>query len=121
VLEIIRDEHLLERASHIGNFMNSRLKGLQARFRQIGEVRSLGAMVGIELVKNGRADSPDAVATKALVQAAGRRGLILLPCGLYSNVIRLLAPLTIQDALLKEGFNLLEQALDDIARSASAA
>jgi len=121
VLEIIRDEHLLERANHIGNFMNSRLKGLQARFRQIGEVRSLGAMVGIELVKNGRADSPDAAATKALVQAAGRRGLILLPCGLYSNVIRLLAPLTIQDALLKEGFNLLEQALDDITRSAGAA
>ena len=121
VLEIIRDEHLLERANHIGNFMNSRLKGLQARFRQIGEVRSLGAMVGIELVKNGRADSPDAADTKALVQAAGRRGLILLPCGLYSNVIRLLAPLTIQDALLKEGFNLLEQALDDITRSAGAA
>jgi 4-aminobutyrate aminotransferase / (S)-3-amino-2-methylpropionate transaminase / 5-aminovalerate transaminase len=121
VLEIIRDEHLLERAHHIGSFMNSRLKGLQARFRQIGEVRCVGAMVGIELVKNGRADSPDAAATKALVQAASRRGLILLPCGLYSNVIRLLAPLTIQDALLKEGFNLLEQALDDISRSASAA
>ena len=121
VLEVIRDEHLLDRANHIGSFMVSRLKGLQARFRGIGDVRALGAMVGIELVKNGRADSPDPATTKALVQASGRRGLILLPCGLYSNVIRLLAPLTIPDALLKEGFNLLEQALDEATRTASAA
>jgi 4-aminobutyrate aminotransferase-like enzyme len=77
--------------------------------------------VGIELVKTGPAYTRDAAPTNARVPAAARRGLILLPCGLYSNVIRLLAPLTIQDALLKEGFNLLEQALDDIARSASAA
>ncbi len=119
VLEVIRDEHLLERASHIGNFMSSRLKGMQARFRNIGEVRALGAMVGIELVKNGDPNQPDAVTTKALVQAAGRRGLVLLSCGLYSNVVRLLAPLTIPDALLKEGFNILEQALDEASRASA--
>ena len=50
----------------------------------IGEVRALGMMVAIELVKNRRADAPDADLTKALVQAAGRRGLILLSCGVYS-------------------------------------
>jgi len=51
------------------------------------------------------------------VQAAGRRGLILLSCGIYGNVIRFLAPLTIADALLKEGFNIFEQALDEVART----
>jgi 4-aminobutyrate aminotransferase/(S)-3-amino-2-methylpropionate transaminase len=66
-------------------------------------------------VKNTRAEEPDAELTAALVQAAGRRGLIILACGIYSNVVRFLAPLTISDALLKEGFNLLEQALGEVA------
>ena len=117
VLEVIREEQLLNRAQHIGHFMTSRLKGLQVRFPCIGDVRTLGAMVAIELVKNCSADQPDADLTKALVQAAGRRGLVLLSCGIYSNVIRFLAPLTISDALLKEGFQVFEQALDDVTRA----
>ena len=115
VLEVIRDERLAERAQHMGHFMTSRLKGLQVRFPCIGDVRGLGAMVAMELVKNGRADQPNAELTSALVQAAGRAGLIILGCGIYSNVIRFLAPLTISDALLKEGFKLLEQALGEVA------
>jgi 4-aminobutyrate aminotransferase / (S)-3-amino-2-methylpropionate transaminase / 5-aminovalerate transaminase len=121
VLEVIREEQLLNRANHIGHFMTSRLKGLQVRFPAIGEVRSLGAMVAVELVKNCSAAQPDAELTKALVQAASRRGLVLLACGIYGNVIRFLAPLTITDALLKEGFNLFEQALDEATRAALAA
>jgi 4-aminobutyrate aminotransferase / (S)-3-amino-2-methylpropionate transaminase / 5-aminovalerate transaminase len=115
VLEVIRDERLAERALHMGHFMTSRLKGLQARFPSIGDVRGPGAMVAMELVKNGRADEPNAELTSQLVQAAGRAGLIILACGIYSNVIRFLAPLTISDGLLKEGFKLLEQALAEVA------
>jgi 4-aminobutyrate aminotransferase/(S)-3-amino-2-methylpropionate transaminase len=114
----MREEQLLARAQEIGRFMSSRLKGLQARFPCVGEVRALGAMVAVELVKNGRADAPDAELTKALVQAAGRQGLIILSCGVYSNVIRFLAPLTIPDALLKEGFRLFELALDEASGGA---
>jgi len=121
VLEVIKEEQLLQRANHIGKFMTSRLNGLQVRFPCIGEVRSLGAMVAIELVKNCSADQPDAELTKQLVQAAARKGLILLSCGIYGNVIRFLAPLTISDALLKEGFNLFEQALQEVASSTSGA
>jgi 4-aminobutyrate aminotransferase/(S)-3-amino-2-methylpropionate transaminase len=121
VLSVMKEEQLLKRSVEIGRFMSSRLKGLQARFPAIGEVRGLGAMVAMELVKNGRAESPDAELTKALVQAAGRHGLVILSCGVYSNVIRFLAPLTITDALLKEGFNLLELALEEVAGSAVAA
>jgi len=115
VLEVIREEQLLNRAQHIGHFMTSRLKGLQVRFPCVGDVRSLGAMVAIELVKKGSADHPDPELAKALVQAAGRRGLLLLSCGVYGNVIRFLAPLTIPDALLKEGCNIFEQALNEVA------
>ena len=115
VLEVMREEQLLKRSQEIGRFMSSRLKGLGVRFPCIGDVRALGAMVAVELVKNGRADSPDADLTKALVQAAGRHGLVILSCGVYSNVIRFLAPLTITDALLKEGFQLFELALEEVA------
>ncbi|MGB6606048.1 MAG: 4-aminobutyrate--2-oxoglutarate transaminase [Steroidobacteraceae bacterium] len=115
VLEVMREEKLLSRAQEIGRFMSSRLKGLQVRFPCIGEIRALGAMVAVELVKNSRADAPDAELTKALVQAAGRLGLVVLSCGVYSNVIRFLAPLTIPDALLKEGYHLFELALEEVA------
>jgi 4-aminobutyrate aminotransferase/(S)-3-amino-2-methylpropionate transaminase len=115
VLEVMREEQLLKRSAEIGRFMSSRLKGLQVRFPCIGDVRALGAMVAIELVKNARADLPDAELTKALVQAAGRQGLVLLSCGMSANVIRFLAPLTISDALLKEGFHLFELALEELA------
>jgi 4-aminobutyrate aminotransferase / (S)-3-amino-2-methylpropionate transaminase / 5-aminovalerate transaminase len=118
VLSVMKEEQLLKRSVEIGRFMSSRLKGLQARYPAIGEVRNLGAMVAMELVKNGRADAPDAELTKALVQAAGRHGLVILSCGVYANVIRFLAPLTITDALLKEGFNLLELALEEVTGSA---
>jgi 4-aminobutyrate aminotransferase/(S)-3-amino-2-methylpropionate transaminase len=121
VLEVMREEQLLQRAQEIGRFMSSRLKGLQVRFPCVGEVRNLGAMVALELVRNGRADAPDAELTKVLVQAAGRAGLVILSCGVYSNVIRFLAPLTISDALLKEGCNLFEQALEEVAGSGARA
>jgi 4-aminobutyrate aminotransferase/(S)-3-amino-2-methylpropionate transaminase len=116
VLEVMQEEQLLERAQHVGRFISSRLKGLQARFPCIGDVRGPGAMVAIELVRNRRPDSPDTELTRALVQAAGRRGLILLACGMYGNVIRFLTPLTIPDAHLKEGFKLFEESLDEVVR-----
>jgi 4-aminobutyrate aminotransferase / (S)-3-amino-2-methylpropionate transaminase / 5-aminovalerate transaminase len=118
VLEVMREEQLLKRAQDIGRFMSSRLKGLQGRFACVGEVRALGAMVALELVKNMRADVPDAELTKAVVQAAGRRGLIILSCGVYANVIRFLTPLTIPDAVLKEGCNVFEQALEEASGGA---
>lgn len=118
VLDVLKEEQLPQRANHIGKFMTSRLNGLQVRFPSIGEVRGLGAMVAIEMVKNCSADQPDPELTKQLVQAAGRNGLLLLSCGVDANVIRFLAPLTIPDALLKEGFNLFEQSLQEVAGSA---
>jgi 4-aminobutyrate aminotransferase/(S)-3-amino-2-methylpropionate transaminase len=121
VLEVIEKEKLNQRAEQLGAKLASRLRQLQAKFPCIGEVRALGMMVAMELVKNRRADMPDADLTKAVVQAAGRRGLILLSCGLYSNVIRILAPLTIPEAQLEEGLTLLEQSLAEATQGATSA
>jgi 4-aminobutyrate aminotransferase/(S)-3-amino-2-methylpropionate transaminase len=120
VLEVIQREKLCERAELLGARLAARLRQLQAKFACIGEVRALGMMTAIELVKNRRADLPDAELTKALVQAAGRRGLVILSCGVYSNVIRILAPLTIPEAQLEEGLKLLEESLAEVAPAAAA-
>jgi 4-aminobutyrate aminotransferase/(S)-3-amino-2-methylpropionate transaminase len=116
VLEVIREEKLIERAQHLGQLLLSELKRLQGKYSNIGEVRGLGAMVAIELVRNGSPAQPDADLTRALVQAAARQGLIILSCGAYGNVIRFLTPLTISDALLAEGLKRLEAALAEVAR-----
>ena len=121
VLEVLKKEKLNERAVELGGKLTTKLKTLQAKYPCIGEVRSLGMMVAIELVKNRRADAPDAELTKAVVQAAGRRGLILLSCGLYSNVIRILAPLTIPEAQLEEGLRLLEESIAEATGSSASA
>jgi 4-aminobutyrate aminotransferase/(S)-3-amino-2-methylpropionate transaminase len=113
-LDVIRDENLVERARVIGERMVGRLKAMQSRLPCIGEVRGLGAMVAIELVKNRDANAPDAELTKALTQAAGRKGLVLLSCGVRGNVIRFLAPLTIPEALLDEGLQIVEDCLKEL-------
>ncbi|MCC7463654.1 MAG: 4-aminobutyrate--2-oxoglutarate transaminase [Gammaproteobacteria bacterium] len=114
VLDVIAEEQLCERAERVGSTLRARLTQLQQRYPAIGEVRGLGAMVAMELVKQGDAHQPDPDLARALVQAAARRGLVILSCGVYANVIRFLAPLTISDAVLAEGLDCLEAALGDL-------
>jgi 4-aminobutyrate aminotransferase len=121
VLDVIAQEHLIERAQQCGATLMNSLRALQRKYPQIGEVRGLGAMVAMELVHNGRANEPDADLTRALVQAAARRGLVILSCGVYANAIRFLAPLTISDALLSEGLGILEAALAEVTELPKAA
>jgi 4-aminobutyrate aminotransferase/(S)-3-amino-2-methylpropionate transaminase len=117
ILDVIREENLLERARVVGDAMVTRLKAMQAKFPCIGEVRGLGAMIAFELVRNRDASAPDADLTKALTQAAGRKGLVLLSCGLRANVIRLLPPLTIPEKTLAEGLDVLEDCLRELTAS----
>ena len=114
VFEVIASENLLQRSQRIGELLQTRLRKLQQRFPVIGEIRGVGAMVAMELVKNGSAEQPDAELTRALVLAAAAQGLVILSCGVYSNVIRFLTPLTISDALLSEGMDKLEAALSEV-------
>ncbi len=114
VFEVIASENLLQRSQHIGELLQTRLRTLQQRFPVIGEIRGVGAMVAMELVKNSSPEQPDAELTRALVLAAAAQGLVILSCGVYSNVIRFLSPLTISDALLGEGLDKLEAALSEV-------
>ena len=111
VLEVIEEERLNQQALVQGEQIKARLHQLAERFDSIGNIRGPGAMVAMELVKGRDATKPDPDLTKRLVAEAGKRGLVLLACGVRANVIRFLAPLTASPALIDEGLDLLEQAL----------
>ncbi|MBL0584625.1 4-aminobutyrate--2-oxoglutarate transaminase [Aeromonas caviae] len=111
VLEVIEEERLNQQALAQGEQIKARLHQLATRFDCIGNIRGPGAMVAMELVKEGDAARPDPDLTKRLVAEAGKRGLVLLACGVRGNVIRFLAPLTAPAAIVDEGLDLLEQAL----------
>ena len=113
VLDVIEAEGLCARAVAVGDKMRTRLLALAKDLPAIGDVRGLGAMVAFELVKDAKTKEPDAEATAAVLAHAEKRGLILLSCGTSANVVRLLAPLTIPDAVLNEGLDILAAALGD--------
>lgn len=114
VLDVIEDEGLCERALAVGERLVDALRGLQRKHPdRVGDVRALGAMVAMELVGEGDAGKPDAALAKALCAKALENGLILLSCGVRGNVIRILAPLTIDFAHLEEGIGLLEKSFED--------
>lgn len=117
VLDVIEEEGLIERANKIGALMVGRLEDMKRNdpANAIGDIRRLGAMVAMELVKGSSPDQPDAELTKALVQETGRRGLILLACGTRGNVIRFLVPLTASDALIHEGMDILAETFADLS------
>jgi 4-aminobutyrate aminotransferase/(S)-3-amino-2-methylpropionate transaminase len=114
VIDVMREEKLIERALEIGARFAGRLAALQAKYPQtIGDIRcERGAMMAIELVENGDVEQPAAELTKALVAKAYENGLALLSCGVNANVIRFLPPLTIEDALIDEGLDRLEACFD---------
>jgi 4-aminobutyrate aminotransferase len=113
VLDVVEAEGLCHRAATVGDKMRIRLLALAKEFPSIGDVRGLGAMVAFELVKDPKTKEPDAEMTAAVLTHAEQRGLILLSCGTAANVVRLLAPLTIPDAVLEEGLNILAQSIND--------
>ncbi len=115
-IDVIEQEKLCDRANDIGGLLQARLKTLAGKLKCIGDIRGLGAMVSMELVKNGNPSEPEADLTKALVQEAAKRGLVILPCGVRGNVIRFLAPLTASDVLINEGMDILDTALTHLSR-----
>ena len=110
VLDIFEEEGLAERAEHIGEILREGFHSLQRKYEIIGDVRGLGAMVGMELVRDRRTKEPAAEETKRVAKEAIARGLIFPTAGLYSNVIRVLVPLVISDAELQEGLEILDEA-----------
>ena len=118
-IEVIEEEGLLARATAIGQAIRQRMSALRARVRSLGDVRGPGAMVGLEFVREDGI-TPDPETVNAVVANARERGLVLLPTGTYSNVIRLLPPIRMSDAELAEGLDLLEDAIATVAEGAPA-
>jgi len=115
VLKVFDEENLLQRAKDLGETLQSRLRDLAKKHKVIGDVRGLGAMVAMELFENGDLSKPDAALAGKLVERARDKGLILLSCGVYGNVIRFLMPLTIPDAQLEKGLAIVGECLAELA------
>jgi 4-aminobutyrate aminotransferase / (S)-3-amino-2-methylpropionate transaminase / 5-aminovalerate transaminase len=112
VIDAMEREGIPERARRTGLRIAERFRGWATRHQVIGDVRGLGAMMGLELVSDRQTRAPDKATTGRWLAEALKRGLILLSAGTYGNVVRVLAPLTIEDAVLDEGLDAMGAALD---------
>ncbi|NEA30550.1 4-aminobutyrate--2-oxoglutarate transaminase [Streptomyces sp. SID13031] len=113
VLDLIETDDLSGRARELGRLLTDRFEALQASDARIGDVRGRGAMIAVELVEPGT-HTPDADLTRRIAAAAHARGLIVLTCGTYGNVLRFLPPLAISDELLTEGLDLLDSVFKEL-------
>jgi 4-aminobutyrate aminotransferase len=115
VLDIIEEERLCDRANAIGEIILDRCNQIRSRsnLNCIGDVRGLGAMCAVELVKDVASGEPAPQLTQTLLKVANENGLIILPCGTYGNVIRFLVPLTASDDLVREGMDIFETSLSE--------
>jgi 4-aminobutyrate aminotransferase len=115
VLDIIAEEKLCDRANVIGEIILDRCNQIRSRsnLNCVGDVRGLGAMCAIELVKDTASGEPAPQLTQTLMKVANENGLILLSCGTYGNVIRFLVPLTASDDLVREGMDIFETSLSE--------
>ena len=119
VLDVMRDEKLPERAARIGSVVEERMRSWASDHELVGDVRVMGAMAGMELVRDRKTKTPADTETAQLLVLAREKGLILLRAGIHHNVIRTLMPLTIPDELLEEGLDIIGSALAEVAAGAA--
>ena len=119
VLDVMRDEKLPERAARIGSVVEERMRTWASDHQLVGDVRVMGAMAGMELVRDRKTKTPADTETAQLLALAREKGLILLRAGVHHNVIRTLMPLTIPDEHLEEGLDIIGSALAEVAAATS--
>lgn len=107
-IQLMKDENLNDRAKHIGHIINKRMENLRKDCPEIGDVRGIGAMIGIEFIKDNDPSKPHTELCSKIVKGCAKDGLILLSAGTYKNVIRILGPLVITDEQLNLGLDILE-------------
>jgi 4-aminobutyrate aminotransferase/(S)-3-amino-2-methylpropionate transaminase len=117
VLDVMRDERLPERAARIGSVVEERMRSWASEHDLVGDVRVMGAMAGMELVRDRKTKTPADTETAQILALAREKGLILLRAGMHHNVIRTLMPLTIPDEQLDEGLDIIGSALAEVAGS----
>ena len=113
VVDVIKEERILEKSVVLGEKLKARLKQMSMRndLPPMDDIRGIGAMIAFDLVKVRGSQEPDGERTKKLMSEALKRGLILLTCGLYGNGVRVLVPITVEDEILEEGLSILEESL----------
>jgi len=114
VIEIIQRDKLVERAEKLGRVMRKRLEEMREKYELVGDVRGLGVMLAIELVKDRKTKEPATEETSRIISKAREKGLLLLRAGLFLNVVRLHPPLTIEEELLHKGLDILEESLREV-------
>jgi 4-aminobutyrate aminotransferase / (S)-3-amino-2-methylpropionate transaminase / 5-aminovalerate transaminase len=119
VLDVMRDEKLPERAARIGSVVEERMRSWASEHQVVGDVRVMGAMAGMELVRDRKTKTPADTEAAQLLVLAREKGLILLRAGIHHNVIRTLMPLTIPDEQLEDGLDIIGSALAEVAAGAS--
>src|SRR5579885_2964393 len=120
VLDLFEKDDYAARSREIGHAVTERFLRLQERFPMIGDVRGLGGMVAMELVKDRTTKEPDSHAASDVLAAAHHRGLILIKAGMYDNVLRVLVPLCITNEQLQQGLDIFEDAFVAVAGAATA-
>jgi 4-aminobutyrate aminotransferase / (S)-3-amino-2-methylpropionate transaminase / 5-aminovalerate transaminase len=116
VLDIFEEENLVDKSEALGNKLRERLDKLQKEYEIIGDVRGMGPMLALELVKDRETKEPAAEEAKALVKFCFDKGLILLSCGNFGNVIRTLMPLVITDEQLERGLSIMEEGFSVLSK-----
>ncbi|PGO24353.1 4-aminobutyrate--2-oxoglutarate transaminase [Bacillus cereus] len=116
VLDVIEEENLVKRAVEIGERMMEVFHSWKEKYELVGDVRGLGAMTAIELVKNKETKEPASEEVKAIMKETHSKGVITISAGIYSNVLRFLPPLVITDEQLEEGLTILEAAIAKLSK-----
>jgi len=115
VLDVIEEENILKKSDMIGIKVREKYDSWQQIYELIGEVRGLGPMLGLELVKDRKTKKPATEEAAALIKSCYEKGLIIMSCGTYGNVIRTLMPLVITDEQLERGLSILEESLEEVS------
>lgn len=115
VLKLLKEKKLVDRANVVGKKVMEKFQSFSQKYAFIGDVRGLGAMNAVEIVKDKREAKPNPDLTKAIVRRCYDKGLIMLTAGGYGNVIRHLVPLVVTDEQLDRGLKILDEAMAEMA------
>jgi len=121
VLDLFEKEDYAARSREIGHIITKRFLNLQEHYSLIGDVRGLGGMAAMELIKDRSTKEPDSQAASDVLTAAHHRGLVLIKAGMYDNVLRILVPLCVTDEQLNKGLDIFESALATVVEAESIA
>ncbi len=119
VIEVMERDDFVGKANHIADIVNAKYEKFMEKYDIVGDYRGLGAMIGIEFVKDRITKEPYSDFVAKLVQNALQKGLMIESCGLYGNVVRFLAPLVITDAQLEAGLAILEESIGQTLKELS--